>query len=192
MSVGLIELSQSDQPETRSVNVKVIDLVGYIALRKSSHAEVDLREQVKLTPIQSKLLELISLGNSTAQSGFALGYSMPYMKNLRAELPRNLGANNINHAIRVGFERGILAPLEDELEFGYYYHPLTSMQLKILQLTSLGKSKNEIGELFGIQPKTAKNHNYAIRYNLGASNTSNAVRIGIISGLIPINTDSRI
>jgi len=192
MSIELVEFRQPDLQEAREVDAKVIDLAAYVAIRKSGLVEIDQTEQTQLSPLKLNLLELISLGNSTAQSGYNLGRSMPYLKNLRAELPKNLGARNINHAIRLGFEMGLLTPLDDELEFNYYVHPLTPMQSKVLELTSLGNSKYDIGEILGIEPRTAKNYSYAVRYNLGAHNTPNAIRIGILSGLIPINSDSRI
>jgi DNA-binding NarL/FixJ family response regulator len=64
--------------------------------------------------------------------------------------------------------------------------PLTRREIEVLQLLAEGLSNKSIGERLGISDQTVKFHVASISSKLGASNRTDAVRLGLRRGLISI------
>ena len=62
--------------------------------------------------------------------------------------------------------------------------PLTPRELEVLQLLSDGLSNKSVAERLGISDQTVKFHVASISSKLGASNRTDAVRLGLRRGLI--------
>lgn len=60
------------------------------------------------TPTQLRLLELLSFGASLGVAARTMGISINSVKIHARRLYARLGADNAAHAVRVGFERGLL------------------------------------------------------------------------------------
>ncbi len=67
-----------------------------------------------------------------------------------------------------------------------YVEPLTPRELQVLRMLADGLGNKEIGGQLGISEHTAKFHVAQILAKLGAGSRTEAVRIGIRRGLVPI------
>jgi len=70
-------------------------------------------------------------------------------------------------------------------------NPLTPRQVEVLNLVAQGFSNREIAERLTIEETTTKIHLQDILDRLKARNRTHAAVIGIISGFIDIEIDSR-
>lgn len=66
------------------------------------------------------------------------------------------------------------------------HQPLTEREIEVLRLMGSGKSNKAIGEALNVSEHTAKFHVGSILSKLGVDTRTNAVRIGIKLGLIPL------
>jgi DNA-binding NarL/FixJ family response regulator len=73
------------------------------------------------------------------------------------------------------------SPTQDE---EWIVQPLTPRELEVLQLLSNGLSNKSVAERLGISDQTVKFHVASISSKLGASNRTEAVRLGLRRGLI--------
>lgn len=65
------------------------------------------------TPYQRRVLELLSRGLSRGDVARVFGVTIDTIKTHIQRLYRRLGATNAAHAVRLGFERGLLVPGPD-------------------------------------------------------------------------------
>jgi LuxR family quorum sensing-dependent transcriptional regulator len=61
---------------------------------------------------------------------------------------------------------------------------LTPREIEILTWVAKGKSRWEVGIILGISEETVKAHLENIRQKLGASNTTHAIAIALLHGLL--------
>ena len=71
-------------------------------------------------------------------------------------------------------------------EEGWIEEPLTRRELDVLQLLAEGLPNKSIAERLGISDQTVKFHVASISSKLGASNRTDAVRLGLRRGLISL------
>jgi len=73
------------------------------------------------------------------------------------------------------------APDDDGIE-----QPLTRREMEVLQLLAEGLPNKSVAERLGISDQTVKFHVASISSKLGASNRTDAVRLGLRRGLITL------
>jgi DNA-binding NarL/FixJ family response regulator len=66
------------------------------------------------------------------------------------------------------------------------HEPLTEREIEVLRLISSGKSNKAIGVALNVSEHTAKFHVGSILSKLGVETRTDAVRVGIKLGLIPL------
>ncbi len=104
------------------------------------------------------------------------------VRNYRSKIIHALKARNMSHAVRIGFEIGIL---EAQLYTGPE-NPITPHQAEILDLVSQGYESDEIADVLPFTHKTVYNNRSFILRRLSARTMPHAVRLGVESGIIAI------
>lgn len=87
----------------------------------------------------------------------------------------------VSHSALLGLTATASAEQERDLR-----QPLTERETEVLRLIGSGKSNKAIGEALRVSEHTAKFHVSSILSKLGVETRTDAVRIGIKIGLIPL------
>ncbi len=114
----------------------------------------------------------------------ALAFSIPHLrKGTYAPIRKKLGARSMPHAIRIGFEDGLIetssinpAPLR----------ALSDTHRDVLELISLGAARKDVCRILDIAPATATAHLIEIKSRYGVHTPEHATAVGIAIGDIPL------
>ncbi|WP_138379791.1 response regulator [Luteithermobacter gelatinilyticus] len=103
-------------------------------------------------------------------------------------IPKSLGSEVMLQALRLILKGGRYVPdnilQEDPQERARNFHSLTTRQLEILRLITLGKSNKEIARTLGIADNTVRVHISAIFQVLNVNNRTEAALAALQEGLI--------
>lgn len=114
----------------------------------------------------------------------ALAFSIPHLrKQTYKSIKNKLGARNMAHAVRLGFEDRLLGPETIEIP---PLRELSPTQKDVLELISLGAGNQDVCQILGIAPDTATSHISAVKKRYGVETVEHATGIGIVTGDVPL------
>lgn len=168
----------SEEPDSIEIQkVWHIESARLLIQRVLDIGRVSLNSAVEfkaLSNTQIAHLELLSYGLTAEESALRLGVSVNTVKAHRKVIIKSQGARSQPHEVRLGFERGYLAP--DPPEDNLRNVKLTPVELAVLDLASQGYRNQETAEIIGIGIESVKSHRKSVISKLGALNTTHAVR----------------
>ena len=82
---------------------------GEAQAREAPQCRVPRTDRTRLTPREGEILLLLSNGLSSAEIGEAIGISRRTVEIHRGNIHRKLKARSAAHAIRIGFDLGLLS-----------------------------------------------------------------------------------
>lgn len=132
------------------------------------------------TLAQLQALERISYGHTDKEIGKAYGISAHGARHRCTRMYTRLGADNRAHAVRLGFERGLLLSSNPE----QLPRPLSSRQQHVLDLISWGATNPRIAERLYLSHRYTTDLVSTVYRKLGAQNRPHAVRLGFEHGLL--------
>ncbi|MDX8050427.1 LuxR C-terminal-related transcriptional regulator [Lentzea sp. BCCO 10_0798] len=153
-----------------------------------------LPEPITWLSIEPQLLRLIARGWTYSRIGTHLQVGdEEQVKHRTRSLFGELRARNRAHAVRKGYEHGMLAAPGGTAPQPSPVKPTRpgasgprKRELQVLDLTSRGHSYERAAEILGISPSTASSHGRRLFKRIGARDGSHAVRLGFERGwLIP-------
>lgn len=114
----------------------------------------------------------------------ALAFSIPHLrKGTYAPIRQKLGARNMAHAVRLGFEDELIDPVAIDHS---PVRELSDAQRDILELISLGAGKKDIAQIMGIAPGTVTGQVIDMKRRYGVETVEHATAVGLVSGDIPL------
>jgi DNA-binding NarL/FixJ family response regulator len=135
-----------------------------------------------LTTEERELLWLISFGETMPVIRREVTFCQKSTAARRSqELKSKLGALNMAHAVRIGYEKAILtvSTAHDQIR-----NPLTPVQAATLKLVSFGLTSAMVAARRGVKQITVKNTRAEVIRELNARNPPHAVQIGFEWGIL--------
>lgn len=115
----------------------------------------------------------------------ALAFSIPHLrKKTYKSIKNKLGARNMAHAVRLGFQDGLLSPQSIEIP---QFKELSPTQKDVLELISLGAANKDVCQILGITTDTATGHMSEVKRRYNVETVEHATGVGIVIGDIPLN-----
>lgn len=142
-------------------------------------------EIVPLTAIEKAVIESISLGMTTLEAARQRFVSPNTIKFHLASIYTKTQASNNAHAVRIGIERGDIEI--EQLENPFVFR-LTSRDLEVLELMSLGFNRQTAAQSLGVSQESIKFQLKQVRRKLLARNAPHAVRRAFEYGYFPFPT----
>lgn len=139
-------------------------------------------DATELTGRELQVLRLISRGASNEAVGIRLNLSINTVRVHMRKLLARLDAHSRAHAVRRGFERGLLAP--DPAPTAVSTRPLTEQQLWMLELISRGLTNVRIGQRLTLTETAVVDRIGLLYRKIGARDRAHAVRRGFETGLL--------
>lgn len=137
--------------------------------------------------VQKRLLMYDERGPEIASAILRLGFDAAIVRNASPdELSLALLAVAAGYSVFSRTALSSFAPIAQTDRELDNHHPLTERETEVLRLMGSGKSNKAIGEALGLSEHTAKFHVGSILSKLGVDTRTDAVRIGIKLGLVPL------
>lgn len=127
-----------------------------------------------------QVLTMLSNGAKYSEIGLRLHVTVNTVKTHQRRVFARIGARDAHHAVRRGFELGLLvpnSPLPAPVE-------LIPLELQVLDLVSFGLTDERIGARLGLTAQQAKYRAQVVCRELGATGRAHAVRKGFELGLL--------
>jgi DNA-binding CsgD family transcriptional regulator len=129
-----------------------------------------------LTDRQHEFLRRTADGESWRQIGAAMELTVNGVGSLSRQVLRKLDARSAAHAVRIGYETGLL---------GRPRKKPTARQLQMLTLAAAGHNSPQIGALLGVTKYAVKGALKETYRRLGATDRASAIEVARQAGLIP-------
>lgn len=140
-----------------------------------------------LSPRQTQVIELISLGLTDKQIAKELNIAFESVRSFSKQIYKKIGAKNRSHAVYRTFEEGVLQRKE-EIEVTQV-RDLGHKEYQVLQLIAEGHTDKEIALERGRGVETIKSQVRKILEKLGTNDRTNAVKVAIEADVLPIHGD---
>jgi len=154
-------------------------LVGESALAVRPNGEL-------LTGAEQRILLALAQGMPVKDiATMAHVYTLRQLKR-RAYTPirEKLGARNMAHAVRLGFQEGLISPESIDLSLA---RNLSPARKEVLELISYGATNHDICQIMGIATRTATTHKVQIKKCYGVETEEHATAVGIAIGDLPLD-----
>lgn len=132
------------------------------------------------TPRQLQVLDRISYGHTDKEIGKAFGITVHGARHRCTRMFTRLGADNRAHAVRLGFELGLLLSSNPQRQ----PCQLSRRQQHVLDLISWGATNKLIAQRLGLSHRYTVALASTVYCRLVARNRPHAVRIGFELGLL--------
>lgn len=136
----------------------------------------------RIRPARLLQLELASYGYTAPEAAKLCVKGLGTIKAQRISVQKDLSANNMIHAVNLGFKKRLLLPRTNLKPI----EKLSSRMYEVMLFAADGYERDEAAKILGISVYTEKNHRQVLYEKLDVTNMCQAIRVSYEHGIIKV------